>query len=47
MFMPGLAFDQHRNRLGHGKGYYDRYIARIHAWCLEHDQRPPLFGVFS
>lgn len=24
VFMPLVAFDQHRNRLGMGKGYYDR-----------------------
>jgi 5-formyltetrahydrofolate cyclo-ligase len=28
IFMPALAFDQEFMRLGHGKGYYDRYLAR-------------------
>lgn len=30
IFMPGMAFDQSNNRLGHGKGFYDKYISLIH-----------------
>lgn len=26
MFMPAVAFDQSHRRLGHGKGFYDRYL---------------------
>lgn len=26
MIMPGVAFDAYRNRLGYGKGFYDRYL---------------------
>jgi len=28
VFMPAVAFDQSHNRLGHGKGFYDRYLTR-------------------
>lgn len=27
MIMPGVAFDVRRNRIGYGKGFYDRYLA--------------------
>lgn len=29
LIVPGLGFDRRRNRIGQGKGYYDRFIARM------------------
>lgn len=34
MLMPGAAFDRFRNRLGYGKGFYDRYLADKEALQL-------------
>ncbi|OAL34734.1 hypothetical protein AYO20_05929 [Fonsecaea nubica] len=28
IFMPAIAFDQSHRRLGHGKGFYDRYLSK-------------------
>ncbi len=29
VLVPGIAFDMQGNRMGHGKGYYDRYFAQL------------------
>jgi 5-formyltetrahydrofolate cyclo-ligase len=40
--VPGLGFDNEGNRLGQGKGYYDRFIARMVLGC---DKPPYLVAV--
>ena len=32
--VPGLAFDHLKNRLGYGKGYYDRLLCEMDAYKI-------------
>jgi 5-formyltetrahydrofolate cyclo-ligase len=34
VLVPGLAFDAYGRRLGRGKGYFDRFLARLDPTCL-------------
>lgn len=35
VFVPLLAFDEKGNRVGYGKGFYDRFLASCKADCLK------------
>lgn len=35
VFIPLLAFDKQGNRLGYGKGFYDRFLASCKTDCLK------------
>ena len=41
LVVPGLGFDRQGNRIGQGKGYYDRFITRI----LKDSSKPKLIAV--
>ena len=34
LLMPGVAFDKYGNRMGYGKGYYDKFLKDISAYKI-------------
>lgn len=40
VLVPGLAFDKHRDRLGHGRGYYDAFLTRCLQFSAKHGHPP-------
>lgn len=45
LIVPGLAFDANGHRLGQGKGYYDRFIAKMRDCDDNNENKPLLVGV--
>ncbi|ORY91901.1 hypothetical protein BCR43DRAFT_478955 [Syncephalastrum racemosum] len=41
ILVPAMGFDENRNRIGHGKGYYDKYIESCRVWAKERQCQPP------
>lgn len=35
VLVPGLAFDRNGHRVGYGKGFYDRFLAKCRPDCLK------------
>jgi len=35
ILIPGLYFDKKGNRLGYGKGYYDKFLSEVEPECLK------------
>lgn len=42
--VPGVAFDPQMNRMGHGAGFYDKFLARF---CEDGKRRKPFLGMIS
>lgn len=40
MLMPGAAFDRKHNRIGYGKGYYDKYLSGLRQELSDCERMP-------
>lgn len=47
ILMPAVTFDRSHRRLGHGKGFYDRYLERLDEVFTAPRARKPLLGRLS
>lgn len=48
ILMPGMAFDHDLRRLGHGKGFYDRYLSQYRALVLRKPgAKVPVLGMID
>ena len=44
VLLPGVGFDRQLNRIGHGKGYYDRFIQQCHDYAKKLGRESPALG---
>jgi len=42
IFMPAVAFDRSHRRLGHGRGFYDRYLSQYKSHFEAHMSEPTM-----